>query len=414
MVHFEGKRLPPLWALPVRLASAMAVNAYVRTTYRIRGWGELPRYGEPSIVISNHQIDLDLMGVVTDMALHGGWNRPLFSASARLLYEPGFLAMRVPWLANVFHGVNLGWLFGGMGLLPIENELRTRSLGRWAYSVQERHGVLPLEEVFRNDVVQRHALRGLRTNDLFTRERFDLAQSVKVRLSDLLPAHRKEQLEITCRGVERDLDRIETLIRQGATFYVTPEGEYSRNGAMLPFRGIWQRLEAHAKQIYVAGISYDPFAGKRLSQLYRVVPLRDRSRAAEELKASRPVTVSAMLSSWLLSAAPQRFTLAHAIAGVRAIAQSLPRQIFVDPEYRTHGDALVLRALMRMHDLDIVSDPAELMHLNGTRRHPQFPDVEDIVAFQDRFFTETLQATSFAHTGEIPTAKREEVTSAGR
>lgn len=412
MVHFQGRRLPPLWAMPVRLASALTVNAYVHAAYRIRGWGALPRYGEATLVISNHQIDLDLMAIVSAMALRGGWRAPFFSASARLLYEPGFLAMRVPWLANLLRGVNLAWLFGGMGLLPIENELRARSLGRWAYSVQERHGAVPLEHIFRTDVIERHRLAGLRTADLFTKERFGLAQDVRVRLSDLLPPHRKEQLERTCAGVENDLHRIETLIRQGATFYVTPEGEYSRDGAMLPFRGIWPRLEPHAKRIYLAGISYDPFVGKRLSQLYRIVPLQDRQRVVEELKAARPVTVSAMLASWLANAAPKRFSAADAAAGVRAIAQSLPKRLFVDPEYEREGDARVARALGRMRELGIAGGAGDLIHLNPHRTHPQFPGVRDLVAFQARFLAETVEAARFSHTGEIEIPRRRQVTRA--
>ena len=414
MAYFQGERLPPLWALPVRLASALAVNAYVRGAYRVRGWGALPRSDEPALVISNHQIDLDLMAIVSTMALHGGWRAPFFSASARSLYEPGFLAMRVPWLSSLLHGVNFGWLFGGMGLLPIENELRARSLGRWAYGVQERHGALPLHEVFRREILERHGLSDLRTSDLFTRERFHLAQNARVRLSDLLPPHRKEQLELTCANAETDLQRIETLVRQGATFYVTPEGEYSRDGAMLPFRGIWPRLAPHAKRVYLAGISYDPFGGRRLSQLYRIVPLRERDRVVEELKASRPVTVSAMLASWLATSACRRFSAAEAVAGVRACARSVSARLFVDPDYRKHGDALVLRALARMHELGIVTEPAERMRMHPHRRHPQFPQVADIVAFQARFFAETLRAAGFAHTGEIEISSREEVTPAAR
>ncbi|HEY9179647.1 MAG TPA: hypothetical protein VIO32_02945, partial [Candidatus Baltobacteraceae bacterium] len=123
MLAFDGKLARPFWAMPVRLASAVTVNAYVRCAYRIRGWGELPAFGEPALVISNHQIDLDLMAIISTMGLRGGWRRPFFSASARLLFEPGFFAVRIPWLAPLFRAVNLGTLFGGMGLLPIENEI---------------------------------------------------------------------------------------------------------------------------------------------------------------------------------------------------------------------------------------------------------------------------------------------------
>ena len=108
MIRLHGKSLLPLWGYPVRLASALAVSAYVRTAYRIRGWGDLPRYDGAALVISNHQTDRDLMAIISAMALQKGWRSPLFSAAARMLFEPGFLGMRVPWLAGVLHDANLG------------------------------------------------------------------------------------------------------------------------------------------------------------------------------------------------------------------------------------------------------------------------------------------------------------------
>lgn len=393
MLTYRGRRVTPVWALPVRFASAAAVNAYVRCAYRIRAWGALPSFHEPAIVISNHQIDLDLMGVMSAMGLRGGWCAPFLSVCAKMLHEPGFFAIRLPWLAPLFRNVNLGWLFGGMGLLPIENEIRTRSIARWAFAVERRHGSLPLEKVFTAQFIARHRLGGLRTGDVFAPRHFATAQRTLAKLSDLLPEHRKEQLESTSRGVEEDLNRIESCIRQGATFYVTPEGEYSRDGAMRRFRGIWPRIAPLAKTVYLIGISYDPFAGRRLSQLYRVVPLRDANRAVAELKAARPVTTSAMLCFWL-SRNPGKFSADEAVQGVRALSAVLPGGVFLDPQFTADGERLAKNAIRRMIELRILSGSWNELQLNGARSHRQFPDVGDIVAFQSRFLEETLEAAA--------------------
>jgi hypothetical protein len=392
MLDFDGARVRPLWALPVRLASALSVNAYVRCAYRIRGWGTLPRYDSPALIISNHQIDLDLMGVISEMGVRGGWKAPLFAAAAKLLHEPGFLALRVPWFAPLCRSANAGWLFGGMGLLPIENQIRTRSLARWAYAVQRLHGVLPLEEVFMPATLERYALAGLRTRDLFGARHFALAQQ-PARLSDLQPQHRREQFEITARGIEEDLARIERYVRKGATFYVTPEGEYSHDGAMLPFRGIWARLRGLAKNIYLAGISYDPFAPGRLSQLYRVVELQDRENVVSEIKAARPVTTSALLSAWLMRA-PRQFSIEDAIGGTTSVFAELPSSLFVDPEFVCDRALHIERAIGNMERTGLLGRGRTRYMLNATRRHPAFPNVEDIVAFQASFLAESIEGAA--------------------
>ena len=387
---FAGDRLRPRWAPPVRLASALAVQTYVRCAYRIRGWGDLPSYGEPALVVANHQIDVDLLAVLSAMALHGGWRSPLFAATAKLLYEPGFFAIRIPWLSPVCRRANLGPLFAAMGMLPIENQIRTRSLARWAFAVQRRQGVRALEEIFEPRVLERWNLHGVRTCDLFGPKYFAAAQR-PVKLSDLRPEYRREQFEITAREIQQDLERMEARLRSGATLFVTPEGEYSRDGGMRGFRGIWERLAPLAKTVSLVAISYDPFAGRRLSQLYRVVPLDRRERVVRELKAARPVTMSALLCKWL-ERAPQNFTPRHAADGVDAVHRSLPAGLFVDPQFERAPGQRVGRALENMARLGILRREGTRYRRGERRRHPQFPNVRDIVAAQARFLDETVAA----------------------
>lgn len=386
-----GKRLLiPWWGVPLRIASAISMICYLRIAYRIRSWGRLPSDRGPSLVIANHQIDLDLMAMIASFVLRGGWRTPVLCACAKLMYEPGFMAVRIPWLWRVFKNVNLGWLFEGMGLLPLENELQSRSIGRWAWGAQRRHGVLPLAEVFKPAVLESTGFAGIDTDDLFTSQYFKKAQETYVRLSDLVVAYRKEAFDEMKTGVEQDLQRIENALRRGATFLVTPEGEYTTTGLMLPFRGIWDRLLPVVEDVYVAGISYDPFVGKRLAQYYRLVLASSKATALDELKAARPVTVSALISEWLVSRSGS-FTEDEAAASIAARVASLPRALFIEPRLARNPRGMAVCAVRRMSQLGILDRSGERYALGSKRTHPQFPGVEDVVTFQARFFGETLE-----------------------
>jgi MFS family permease len=387
-----GKRaLLPWWSMPVRLLAAAFVYTYIRIAYRVRAWGWLPSKRGATLVISNHQVEQDLMAPISRLALlRGGWRTPVLTASARLMYEPGFMAVRVPWLWRFVKGINFGWLFAGLGFLPLENELQTRSIARWSWDAQRRHGVLPLEDLFKPAVLDRTGLRGLKTDDLFSSAHFKKAQQTPVRLSDLNLTYRKEAFEEMKRGVEADLQRIEDALKCGATFYITPEGEYTKTGAMLPFRGIWERMLPHAQLVYAVGISYDPFIDRRLNQLFHIVEVRDRQTALAELKACRPVTISALLAEWLVSRG-SAFTEVEAVAAIEARLASLPHALFVDPDLVRAPQAMVVRALSRMTQLGILHCSEKQYTLSDRRVHPNFPGVDDIVAFQARFFGETLE-----------------------
>lgn len=403
-----GKRpIIPWWAAPLRLASSISMTCYLRVAYRIRFSGRLPHDRGPALLIANHQIDLDLMDVIAMLARNGGRRTPVLAACAKLMYEPGFMAVRVPWLWRALKDVNLGWLFEGMGLMPLENELQSRSIGRWAWEAQRRHGVLPLREIFKERVLAGTAFEECTTADLFSSAYFRAAQETYVRLSELNPPYRKAAFDEMKDGVERDLRRIEDALGRGATFLVTPEGEYTRTGAMLPFRGIWDRLLPHVREIYVAGISYDPFLGKRLSQFYNIVRAGDPENAIAELKMARPVMTSAVLAEWMLARSEFPFTDEEAAAAVESRVRALPGELFVDPELRKHPRRMTARALRRLAKLHIVERRGNAYRLTVRRTHPAFPDVEDIVAFQARFLSETLESVQAKVPGLAAPAQRE-------
>ncbi|HET7815452.1 MAG TPA: MFS transporter, partial [Candidatus Baltobacteraceae bacterium] len=372
------KPLLPWWGFPIRVASAASVWAFTHLQNRVRGWGALPRKRPPALVISNHQIDLDLMEPFANFILTSAPENPVLSVSARLMYEPGFMALRVPWLAGVLSSANLGWMFDALGMLPLENELQTRSVARWTFALQRRHGVLPLDAIFKPAFLETNGLTGISSAQLFTRPYFAKAQSISARLTDLQTAYRKEVFDEMRAGVEADLQRIERAMQRGATMYVTPEGEYTSDGKMRPFRGIWDRLEPHAQEIYLCAISYDPLRTGKFSQMYQIVPLRDRARVVDELKAARPVTVSAILARWLLGHS-DAYTGAEAVNAVCAGLEALPPRAFVDPEFARDPRAAARDAL------------AGLRKLNG-RRHPRFEETEDILSQQAAFLDETIAA----------------------
>lgn len=380
----------PWWAVPLRLASAISMLCYLHVAYRIRMWGSLPRRRGPALLIANHQIDLDIMAMIARFVLTGGWRTPVLTASARLLYEPGFMAIRVPWLWRATKNVNFGWLFEGMGMMPLENELQSRSIARWAWDAQRRHGVLPLAEIFKPAALESTNFTGCRTDDLFSAHYFKRSQETYVRLSDLDVRYRKEAFDAMKAEVERDLQRIENALQRGATFLVTPEGEYTRTGTMRPFRGIWDRLLPSTRQVFLAGISYDPFVGRRLSQLIHIVEASSSTRAIDELKACRPVTTSALLAEWLC-ARSGAFTEEEVSSALEARVASLPPQLFVDPQLARAPRKMAIVAVHRMVQLGILERAGNRYTLSGRRSHPAFPGVDDIVAFQARFFAETLE-----------------------
>ena len=211
-----------------------------------------------------------------------------------------------------------------------------------------------------------------------------------VKLSHLHEPYRREAVETLRAGVESDIAWIVDLVRRGATFFVTPEGFYSTDGRLQPLKGIVEKLIGLG-EIWFAAIAFDPFRGRRLSMLYRVVQPLAPDRLATSLAAARPVTTSALVAAYLAHA-PARFDAAAVVQAARAARAELPAPAFVDPEFdaapdRAVGEAvrtLLARAALRVDGDDLVrSDPF---------RDPRFPEVADMLAFQAVFFEETVAA----------------------
>ncbi|HEX3368481.1 MAG TPA: MFS transporter [Candidatus Cybelea sp.] len=382
-----GRRpVSSLWGWPLR-AAVTSNYAWDHTAYRVRVWGELPRRRGPTLIVANHQHDFESPAIVsTTTVRNGSWRHPIFTASSRRMYEPGFLADRLPWLSFLFRGVNAGKMLMALGMLPLENELGSRALAAFAWTVQRRHGPLLLAEIFDERVASRFAPQ-TKSSDLWKRENFLLARQV-VKVSAVREPYRREILDETRVNMEGDLTRLEDVVRRGGTFYLTPEGRYSIDGRIGTMRGAIDRL-APLATVYLFGVSYDPFVSKRLSMLYRVERLNG-APMVPKLAAIRPIVTSQILGAWLAEY-DGWFTEEEAARAVSERLVGLPPQLFVDPELRRDPRRMVRAALPLMARWEILERDGARYRLSRSRRHPQFPFVRDIVAYQAVFLQETLE-----------------------
>ena len=387
-----------LWAVPLRTTAVVANFVWDHLAYRVRHWGKIPRRRGPTLIVANHQHDFESPAIVSTTTVESGpWRHPIFTASSRRMYEPGFLADRLPWLGFLLRRVNAGALFMSLGMLPLENELGSRALAAFAWAVQRRHGVLALTEIFEERIAKRFP-SGTKSSDLWRPQFFAQARAV-VKVSTVREPYRREILDETRADVDRDLARLENVVRRGGTFYLTPEGHYTYDGRMRPMRGAVERLGALAT-IYLYGVSYDPFVATRLSMLYRVVRLPEgaepwMTRMRKTLAAIRPVTTSQLLGTWL-DAQSGSFALDEAASAVKMKMQALPAELFVDPELRRNPYAMVRAALPLMVKWQILERDGDRYRVATQRRHPQFPFVEDVLAYQARFLEETLENAAYA------------------
>ncbi|MBV8147952.1 MAG: MFS transporter [Candidatus Eremiobacteraeota bacterium] len=387
--------LSSLWGLPLRFAAIVPNFFWDHLAYRVRTFGPAPRPRGATLIVANHQHDLEGQTIVsTSTVLGRHWRHPIFMVNSRRMFEPGFLAMRLPFMRSVLRTYNAQALFLALGMLPLENELGSRQISALAWSLQRRHGPLRLEEIF--DAATASLFPpGTKTSDLLRAENFAKSHIV-VKMSALREPYRREMLDETRDFIEKDLARMENVVRRGGTFYMSPEGRYSTDGRIGPIKGVYDRLAPLAETIYLAGVSYDPFVSKRFSLLYRVVVLDDKEQIKATLAAIRPVVTSQLLGAWL-DGRTEPFTLEDAVAGAEARLRDLPPSLFVDPELRRNPRRLVTAALPLMVEWGILSRGGDGRYsLTQTRRHPQFPFVADIISYQANFLAETIAYAQYS------------------
>jgi 1-acyl-sn-glycerol-3-phosphate acyltransferase len=371
---------------------------YFHGAYRVRAWCEIPKQRGATLLIANHQHDNDDKVTVTDVQFNSDRRKTTYIISGRRLFEPGFMARKWRWLEWLMRRVNTGALFRALGMVPIENEIRSRAFVSFAHAVLERHGDLPLTQVFTDEALARlpPELRDKQLSSLFEPKPFSVAAHIILTVRALREPYRGELIEKMRDEVEQDMAALERLLRSGETLWLTPEGRFTKTGAMGRFRAALWRLWPVAESVYVIGISYDAFVGGRLSMLFRVVPPADRSDPISSLAAARPVTVSQLLADWLERDAPvaggNAFTYDDASSAVQAGLAALPAGAWVDIELRESPARMTRAALDGLVRLGILARDGNRYRLTDKRRSPHFPEVPDIIAHQAVTFRETLDA----------------------
>ena len=390
----ELRRTAPLWVQPLRWLTVSSVTAYYSLAYRLMGWGTLPRRRSGTLFVVNHQHEIESPAIVAIMTLRTfSWRYPIFTVSSRRMWEPGFLAERLPWLSFLLSGFNLGPMFSALGMQPIENELHARPFVSLAYTLHAQFGDLPVDQVFQSRALERLPASIKRLSDLLSRKNFKTGRSV-VKLSELRDPYKEAALNATRRQLEGDLAHFEALARDGATIFLAPEGFYSGDGKMQRLRGALSRLQPLAS-VWLAGISYDPFVGRRLGLLYRIAPAVPDLSLDIQLKRLRPVTTSALLATWLRDrSAP--FTGPEAIEGVKDQIAALPEALFIEPHLRKDPERATRAALNGMLRLGTLVKRSSTFALTDRRTHPQFPRTADMIAYQANFHEETLEGARFA------------------
>jgi len=385
----ELRKTAPAWGQPVRWLTAVSICAYYFLAYRIVGWGSVPSRRGSTLIVANHQHEIESPVIVAMLTLRTrAWRYPIFTVSSRRMWEPGFLAERIPWLAFLLRGVNLGPLFSMIGMQPIENELHTRPFASLAYTLRERYGDLTVETIFRTRALERLGSGIRRLSDLLAPTHFQLGRTF-VTLSELNEPYRHEALQATREQLEADLGHFEALARAGATIFLTPEGFYSGDGKMQRLRGVLSRLQPLARA-WLTGISYEPFVGRRLCMLYRIEPAADGVPLELQLKRLRPITVSALLATWLRTrSAP--FTEKHATDAVEHQLNELPPVLFVEARLRGHPQRMTRAALAGMERLGILLREGSEYAVADRRTHPSFPRTADMIEYQANFHAETLE-----------------------
>ncbi|HEY1680463.1 MAG TPA: hypothetical protein VGF98_02340 [Candidatus Tumulicola sp.] len=377
--------MKPNWTL---LATTYVIRqTYLKFKIRVRQWGRLPADRGATVLITNHQhMDEGEMITARTFLLHP-W-KPLVMCNSRRTFETGFIAARLPFTARFTRGMNLSWLWDCLSVLPVENHLFSRPLISLAEELQAAHGDLTIDEILPAETVAELGLHGVTLSGLWKLENFSKAQAW-MKIARLKPPYRHEVL-VNLRAVnERDIAAIVERVRGGATFYITPEGDFSRDGRLHSMRnGIVGALAPFA-DLWICAVAYDPFRTGRLSMLYRTIRHDGIADLGVSVAAARPITNSALLATFLCDA-PETFGAEDAIRAVRAQLNALPGNVFVDPEVIGAPDGIVANALTALVKSGTLTLEGGRYRLTAHRSDPKFPHVPDMIAFQRNMLDETL------------------------
>lgn len=375
----------PNWT--IRALTYVVRQVYLSFRIRVRQWGHLPAGRGPTVLITNHQ-HMDEGEMVTARTfLRHPW-KPLVMCNSRRTFETGFIAWQMPWTAWFTRGLNLSRLWAAYSILPIENHLFSRPLISLAEELRSAHGDLPFEAILPPETFELLGLDGGVLSDLWKPVNFERAH-VWVKVAKLKQPYRREVLENLRAVTKGDIAAIVERVRTGATFYITPEGDFSRDGRMHPMRGGIVEALAPFADLWLCAIAYDPFRGGRLPMLYQVRRYANAADIGTSLAAARPITTSALVAAFLLEG-PTTFVAQDAVRGVRERLDSLPGNVFVDPELHRAPEAAVVGALATLRKRGTLVADAGRYRLTAHRADQRFLHVPDMIEFQRNMLDETL------------------------
>lgn len=390
----------PLWSAPLRLLLAAGVLGGLRLRYRFFVYGRLPRRRGSTLVVANHQHDLESVVLPALILLGGPWRDPVVAVASQRLFERGFLTSRVPRpiLGRLVQNWSLAGLLTLVGALPLENEPRSRSLSSLAQEVAARHGNLAAESVFTPGVLAALTAGGptgaLRLADLWG-PGFARAARRPVPLSGMREPYREEVRRDVRPRIDAQFRRIEAALAGGGTVYLTPEGHVTRDGRLGRLHAALDRLLPLAGSVVLAAVNFDPFLDRRLTLRCRLVPLEGPGALEDRLRAARPVCTSQLLARWLETRAPDGgFDAAQALSGVERELVALPGGVVTapglsDPKARR---ALVGRALGTMARLGYLREDAGTYTRTSLRFDRRLHEPADIFAHQCAVLEETAAA----------------------
>jgi hypothetical protein len=375
----------------LQVAASAARISYLPLKRRIRHWGSLPAHRGPTVLITNHQ-HIDEGEIIFSTIYLSNPSIPMIAVNSRRTFETGFFAARIPWTAPLTRTLNPTAFWNRIGLLPIENHLHSRPLISLAEEVRAKHGDVSLETILPDDVLAKLDLTGRQLSDLWTPAYFQRAQGW-VKLGHLKQPYRREALENFRTTMTADIADVVKRVSEGATFYLTPEGDMSKDGFMRPMRNGITGAVLPIATPWLCAIAYDPFRGSRLSMLYRILKPANPDDLGTSLAAARAVTTSALLATYLC-AVDGSFDADDAKRAVRKQLDTLPANVFPDPELQRDPDAAVAEALTVLVRMGMLGADGKLYRRTGTVHDPRFAHVENMIAFQKNMIEETLAAAA--------------------
>jgi len=397
VVTAVGRRGPSLPKRAIMVALALVLLAYVRLVHRFRVIGDIPRRGPSTLTVANHQQDLEGMVLPGLMYLAGPLRLSVHSAGGEAMFEPGFLAERAPrWLGWLVDWIPLAPILRWLGVLPIQNEPRHRSIVSLASEILDACGDRPVGDVFTAgamaDLGRRsgRSLEGRRVRDLL-RPPFRRHARTPLSLSVLTPAYRRCIRHLLRDRLTRQMEAVRDVLTQGGSLYLTPEGQISKDGSLGRFKELLSLVLPAAREVLAAGIAYEPLAPGRLRLLVHIVRANPREIRAEVLRA-RPITVDQVLATALLSFEGAPFDLGDVIREVCRLVTEIPAQATVEPPVERWGRVLdrTIHSLIRRGFLHSHADGT--LELTDRRQDPRFPLVQDMLSYQRAVFLEAIEA----------------------